>query len=114
MTALRQAGYFGDGFWSAGQVLRDGARENGPEEDEVDAPEYLVCVPPEVRELDRFIRSRSVAERTKSQHHARPLGKGSPGNKPRLRKGLVHKVLRRERLAQESRLRTRSQVQAKR
>lgn len=114
VTVLQQAGYFGDGFWSAGQVLRDGARENGPEEDEVDAPEYLVCVSPGVRERDRFIRSRSVAERTKRQHHARLLGKGSPGNKLRLRKGLVHRILRRERLAQESRLRTRSQVQAKR
>lgn len=110
---LQQAGYFGDGFWSAGQVLRDGARENGPEEDEVDAPEYLVCVPPEVRECDRLIRGHSVAERTKSQHHARLLGKGSLGNKPLLRKELVHRVLRREKLAQESRLRTHSKVQAK-
>lgn len=110
---LQQAGYFGDGFWSAGQVLRDGARENGPEEDEVDAPEYLVCVPPEVCGHGRLIRGHSVAERTKSQHHARLPGKGSLGNKPRLQKGLVHKVLRRESLVQESRLRTRSKVQAR-
>lgn len=42
MTGLQQAGYFGDGFWSAGHVLRDGAQEGWLKEDEEDAPEYLV------------------------------------------------------------------------
>jgi hypothetical protein len=46
VAALQQAGYYGDGFWSAGQVLRDGAQERGPEEDEEDAPEYLVRLHP--------------------------------------------------------------------
>jgi hypothetical protein len=55
VAALQQAGYFGDGFWSAGQVLRDGAREAGQEQDEVDAPEYLVRVSSEVCERDRLI-----------------------------------------------------------
>lgn len=44
MAALQQAGYFGDGFWSAGQALRDGAREGGPDEDGEDAPEYIVSL----------------------------------------------------------------------
>lgn len=107
MAALQQAGYFGDGFWSAGQVLRDGAREASQEEDKVDAPEYLVRVSPEACERDRLIRGRSVVEHTKNQHPARLLGNGGLGDKLRLQKGLEHKVLRRERLAQESRLRTR-------
>jgi hypothetical protein len=114
VAALQQAGYFGDGFWSAGQVLRDGAREASWEEDEADAPEYLVRVFQGVHEHDRLIRGRSVAERTKSQHHVRLLGNGSPGSKSRPRKGREHRVRRRERLAQESRLRARSKDRAKR
>ena len=46
VAALRQAEYFGDGFWSAGQVLKDGAQEGRREEDEEDAPEYLVSLSP--------------------------------------------------------------------
>ena len=88
-------------------------REAGQEEDNVDAPEYLVRVSPEACERDRLIRGRSVVEHTKNLHHARLLGNGGPGDKLRPRKGLVHKVLRRGRLAQESRLRTRSKVKAK-
>jgi len=58
VAALQQAGYFGDGFWSAGQVLRDGARGAGPEEGEEDAPEYLVRVLQDVHERDWLIRGR--------------------------------------------------------
>jgi len=46
VAALQQAGYFGDGFWSAGQVLKDGAQDGRPEEDEENAPEYLVSLSP--------------------------------------------------------------------
>ncbi|PVG04246.1 WLM-domain-containing protein [Serendipita vermifera] len=37
---LQQANYFGDGFWSSGQVLRDGTRQDRIREHE-DLPEYL-------------------------------------------------------------------------
>ncbi|KAG8839780.1 hypothetical protein FRB91_006796 [Serendipita sp. 411] len=40
VAALQRANYFGDGFWSSGQVLRDGAREDRVREVE-DLPEYL-------------------------------------------------------------------------
>ena len=56
----------------------------------------------------------SVVEHTKNRHRVKLLENVSLGTRPRLRKGLEHKIRGRERPAQGSRLRMRSKDRAKR